>query len=309
MQFQANALLHSLAHAWIQTPDLDRAIALCHEAIGLAVIDEGRVDEHWATPRRDARWVLLGDPDETAGRLCLIEGEARADQDGLPRGLDSVEIVVGDVDVVAARIDAAPGTRRLGQTFDADLTELGGNQHRSALWHMPWGTHFIITAGLTATPGRDFPSTGRMAGRVFEVHVRTDSHADGLRFYADALGMPALMTAHLDRGPIHQAWGLAEGTTVDMDLLKTGPEGTGLGAVELQGHAAETLQAGARGGTAGLTFEAGDLPAVHTALTDAGYRPTPIAPCPAGPSAGVPGFTVRGVEGEPIEIIEARTTA
>lgn len=305
MSLRANPLLNSLRCAWVQTPDLDLATTWCAEAIGLAVLDTGKADSHWATDSTPARWVLLGDPDESAGRLCLIEGEARPDLDGLQRGLDSVEIVVADVDRVGARIDAIPGTRRLGQTFVADLTELGGNQHRSAVWCMPWGTHVIITAGVTPTPGRAFPSTDKEAGRVFEVHVRTDRYEDGLRLYREGLGMPALMSARLEGGPIHDAWGIPDGVPIAMDLLKTGPEGTGLGAVELQGHEAARLQQEYRGGTSGLTFECTDLVRARRSLEDAGYGPGPFGPVAAGPWAGAPGFTVSGVEGELLEFITA----
>jgi len=304
MHFPENPLLRSLMCAWVQTPDLDQARALCTTAIGLSVLDSGTVATHWATPVRGARWILLGDPDEDVGRLCLIEGSARPDTPGLPRGLDSVELVVADVDRVAARVDGFPGTRRIGRTIEADLADLGGNRHRSALWRMPWGTHLIVTAGLTAVPGREFPRTDKEAGRVFEVHVRTSRHADGLALYSGALGMHPLMSARFDRGPIHEAWGLPAGRPVAMDLLKTGPAGTGLGAVELQGHDADTLQAAARGGTTGLTFAAPDVALVHARLRDAGHHPSPVARIDAGPFTGRSGFTVSGVEGELLEIIE-----
>ncbi|MBX6750603.1 MAG: hypothetical protein IRY85_13195 [Micromonosporaceae bacterium] len=304
MDFPASPLLRSLKCAWVQTPDLDQARTLCARAIGLSVLDSGAVETHWATTIRGARWVLFGDRDEDVGRLCLIEGVARPDAPGLPRGLDSVEIVVADVDRVAARVDAFPGTRRVGRTIEADLAELGGNRHRSALWRMPWGTHLIVTAGLTAVPGRQFPTTDKEAGRVFEVHVRTSRHADGLALYSGALGMHPLMSARFDRGPIHQAWGLPTGRPVAMDLLKTGPAGTGLGAVELQGHNADTLQADAQGGTVGLTFEAPDVALVHAGLRTAGYEPSPVTRIAAGPFAGRLGFTVSGVEGELLEVIE-----
>jgi catechol 2,3-dioxygenase-like lactoylglutathione lyase family enzyme len=303
-RFPASHLLHSLRCAWVQVPDLEEAERLVTEGIGLARMGEGKVWDHWSTDLTGARWLLFGDEDEQVGRLCLVEGVARPDEPGLPRGLDSVELVVADVDRAAARIDTFPGVQRVGTTFTADLSELGGNQHRSALWRMPWGTHVIITAGLTPTPGRDFPSTRREAGRVFEVHVRTADHARGTALYAGALGLRSLMSATLTEGPIHQAWSIPDGRTVSMDLLKTGPEGTGLGAVELQAHDEASLQQGTEGGTAGLTFEAADLEAVRSALTEHGFDPSPVTPRSEGPLAGVPGFTVRGVEGEWLEVVE-----
>lgn len=306
MSFRANPLLSSLSCAWVQTSDLDQAAALCTEAIGLAVLDAGKADAHWAAGGTGSRWVLLGDPDESAGRLCLVEGEERSRDGGLPRGLDSVEIVVADVDRVGRRLDSMAGVHRLGQSFVADLAELGGNQHRSALWRMPWGTHLIITAGVTQTPGREFPSTEKEAGRVFEVHLRTDRYDDGLRLYRDAFEMPSLMTACLDRGPIHQAWSIPEGVPVAMDLLKTGPEGTGLGAVELQGHRTDRLQPATRGGTLGLTFACADLDALRRSLQRIGRDDLePVAAVAAGPYAGVPGFTISGVEGERLEFVAA----
>lgn len=305
MTLPADPLLNSLRCAWVQTPDLDLATVWCTDAIGLAVLDAGEAGSHWATDAAPARWVLLGDPDESAGRLCLIEGVARPEVEGLQRGLDSVEIVVTDVDRAGARIDAVPGARRVGRTFVADLAELGGNQHRSALWCMPWGTHVIITAGVTPTPGRAFPSTDKEAGRIFEVHVRTERYEEGLRLYRDSLEMPTLMSARLESGAIHDAWGIPSGAPVAMDLLKTGPEGTGLGAVELQGHEPARLQQGSRGGTAGLTFDTADLARVRSSLEGAGYRPGPVGPVAEGPWVGTPGFTLSGVEGELLEFIAA----
>lgn len=309
IRFPASHLLHSLKCAWVQVPDLAGAEHLVTEGIGLTRMDAGRLRDHWSTDLPGARWLLFGDEDEQAGRLCLVEGVARPAAQELPRGLDSVELVVADVDRAAARIDAFPGVHRVGAPFTADLSQLGGNQHRSALWRMPWGTHLIITAGLTPTPGRSFPTTRREAGRVFEVHVRTADHTRGTALYAGALGLRSLMSATLAQGPIHQAWSIPAGRTVVMDLLKTGPVGTGLGAVELQAHDAASLQDGVEGGTAGLTFEAADLEAVRSSLAERGFDPSPVTPRTSGPLTGALGLTVRGVEGEWLEVIEQEDAA
>lgn len=299
----ANPLLESMACAWVQVPALAPARRALIDALGLVEIDSGRV-EHDDTPAQPgARWLLLGDPDDEFGRLCLVEGVGRMDEIGLPRGLDSVEVVVADVDEVAARLDALPDAVRVGRTLVADLSELGGNQHRSALWRMPWGTHLIVTAGLTEAKGREFPRTGRRAGRVFEVHLRTDRHAAALALYAEAMTMPVLMTAQWAGGPIHDAWGLPPGSPVAMDLLKTGSEGTGAGAVELQGHPTERLQRGTAGGTCGLTFFVADLQAVHLSLRSQGFHPTVPARRRSGPHRGRMGFTLAGVEGEWLEFL------
>ena len=304
----ANPLLESMACAWVQVPALAAARRALVDGLGLVEIDSGRV-QHDDTPAQlGARWLLLGDPDGEFGRLCLVEGVARMGELGLPRGLDSVEIVVADVDEVATRLDALPDAFRVGKTLVANLTELGGNEHRSALWRMPWGTHLIVTAGLTEAKGREFPRTGRRAGRVFEVHLRTDRHAAALALYAEAMTMPALMTAQWRSGPIHDAWGLPPGSPVAMDLLKTGSAGTGAGAVELQGHPTERLQRGTSGGTCGLTFLAADLEAVHLSLGRQGFHPTAPARRRSGPHRGRMGFTLTGVEGEWLEFLAPEAT-
>lgn len=299
----ANPLLESLACAWVQVPAMVAARRALVDGLGLVEVDAGLVEGYDAPTHPGARWLLLGDPDDDVGRLCLVEGVGRPDENGLPRGLDSVEVVVADVDQIAAQIDALPDTIRIGHTLVADLAEFGGNQHRSALWRMPWGTHLIITAGLTEARGREFPRTGRRAGRVFEVHLRTDRHAAALALYAEAMVMPVLMTAQWERGPIHDAWGLPDGSPVAMDLLKTGPEGTGAGAVEVQGHPTEQLQRGTAGGTCGLSFFVADLEAVYRSLCRQGYHPTDSSYRRSGPHRGRLGFTVAGVEGEWLEFV------
>lgn len=299
----ANRLLESLACVWVQVPALAPARRALVDALGLVEITAGVVEDDSIPSRPGARWLLLGDPDDDIGRVCLVEGTERRGGDGLPRGLDSVEVVVADVDQVAARLDALPDTVRVGHTLVADLAELGGNQHRSALWRMPWGTHLIVTAGLTEAKGREFPRTQRQAGRVFEVHVRTDKHAATRALYADGLAMPVLMTARWVSGPIHDAWGLPEGSPVAMDLLKTGPEGTGAGAVEVQGHPTEMLQPGSTGGTCGLSFFVSDLDAVHRSLRHQGHEPGDPVRRRSGPHRGRLGFTLVGPEGEWLEFV------
>lgn len=140
---KVNPLLTSLPCAWVQVPSLASARRVVVDA--------------------------LGGPDDKVVRLCVTEGIARSGSAQLPRGLDSVEVVVADVDLVAARIDELPDRTRVGYTLMADLAEFGGNQHRSALWRMPWGTHLIVMAGLTKPVGREFARTDRQAGRVFKV--------------------------------------------------------------------------------------------------------------------------------------------
>lgn len=304
----ANPLLESLACAWVQVPALAAARRLLVDGLGLVEINSGRVGHDEAPVQAGARWLLLGDVDEAYGRICLVEGLGRTDEFGLPRGLDSVEVVVAHVDLVAARLDALPEAVRVGKTLTADLTELGGNQHRSALWRMPWGTHLIVTAGLTEANGREFPRTGSRAGRVFEVHLRTDRHAAALDLYAEAMAMPVLMAAQWATGPIHDAWGLQPGSPVTMNLLKTGGEGTGAGAVELQGHATGALQRGTAGGTCGLTFHVANLEAVHHSMRSRGFSPTSPAPRRSGPHRGRVAFTLAGVEGEWLEFLAVGRT-
>jgi catechol 2,3-dioxygenase-like lactoylglutathione lyase family enzyme len=289
-------LLENLACAWVGVAEVEEAARLLVEAVGLHLLDAGQ------------RWVLLGEPGASSGMVCLVDDRIRPSGGGLPRGWDSVEIVVADVNTAAERLEGRPGVARVWGPRDVDLSALGSNVHRSAVWRMPWGTHLILTMGITQPANRSFPSASPGGGRVFEVHLRTDRFDRALDLYAKALQMPVLMHMRGSHGPIQEAWGLPAGTPVTMSLLKSGGAGTGGGAVELQGHAGASLQsriAGTAGGTCMVTFASADLAAVHQAVREAGFRILREPSLRAhGPFTGRQSFVVAGVEQERLEFIE-----
>ena len=300
--FQTCSLLESLACAWVGVADVAEAARLLFEAVGLHLLADGVLGD-------GRRWVLLGERGASSGMVCVVEDRIRPSGAGLPRAWDSVEIVVGDVDAAAERLEGRSGVVRVWGPRDTDLSDLGSNVHRSGVWRMPWGTHLLLTMAVTQPVNRSFPSAAE-GGRVFEVHLRTDRFDRALDLYAGALQMPVLMEMHGTHGLFQDAWGLPAGTPVTMSLLKSGGPGTGGGAVELQGHAAASLQprhadTGTAGGTCMVTFASADLAAAHHAVRSAGFRLLrEPAPRTHGPFTGRRSFVVVGAEGERLEVVE-----
>jgi hypothetical protein len=303
-----STFVEELAWVWIEVPGLDDTAGRLRDLLGLEDRAEGTLGPDCVPGRwTGRRWSLLGPPGFSYGMICLVEGEARPGTDALPRGWDSVELVVEDVDAAAGRLAEWPGVRPVAEPFTTDLSELGSNVHRSGVWRMPWGTHLILTTGITEPQGRRFPSARRGTGPVFEVHLRSADHDTAQRLYGKSLGMPALMAADFTEGPLHRAWAIAEGTPVRMSLLKSGHEGTGRGAIELQGHPEPNLApAGLPGGTGLVTYACADLDAAHAAVLAGGHRATEPAVAGSGPSAGRRAFVAYGAEGEPVQLMAHR---
>lgn len=59
------------------------------------------------------RWIYLQSSGERFGGICLFEDEARQYDGSLPRGWDSVELVVADVDAAASRLAGVAGATAL----------------------------------------------------------------------------------------------------------------------------------------------------------------------------------------------------
>ena len=301
-------LLDDLRCVWVAVPDIVAAARLLEHALGFERRAGGARLPPLAGPpgSAGAPWAMFATHDETRGAICVFAGRGRPVHPGLPRGWDCVEAVAADVDASAAALASIPDVTVVRSPFTSDLSELGSNVHRSAIWRMPWGTHLILTTGLTEAHGREFPRAGSRTGRVFEVHLRTDRFAAARRFYADRLGMPSLIDVEHQAGPMHTAWSLPDGHPIRMSFLKTGDTGTGNGAVELQGHPGRALHPrdpfGAPvGGTAMVTFVTTDLAGVCDALSGiAGAQPTEVR---AGPFPGR-AVQVPGAEGELVQVVE-----
>lgn len=311
-------LAEELVCVWIEVPDLDDTAERFQRVLGLQPRDTGLLNEEFeafwdvrpAVPER--RWALLGPPGFSYGMVCLVAGSPRPALPTLPRGWDSVELVVEDVDAAAARLAEWPGAVPVVHPFTADLSSMGSNVHRSTVWRMPWGTHLILTTGITQPEGRRFPWAESGTGPVFEVHLRTDRYAAAHGLYARALAMPPLMSERLTSGPIHDAWGIEAGTPVEMSLLKSGREGTGRGAIELQGHPGAGIDPPSGdgrlpGGTAMITYACPDLDAAHAAVLADGHRAGPVRVIGAGPLGDRRAFMIFGVEGERVHIVAHRT--
>lgn len=304
-------LLDGLRCVWIGVPDLPVAAQIFEDALGFRRTAEGTTLPAMAGPGvLPSPWIHWTAPGERSGAICVFADRARPPREGLPRGWDCVEAVVADVDASADALASVPGVVAVHAPFTTDLSDEGSNVHRSAVWRMPWGTHLILTAGMTVPAEREFPTAPGRVGRVFEVHLRTDDFPAARRFYADVLGMPSLIDVLHTFGPMHEAWSLPQGHLVQMSFLKTGGPGTGRGAVELQGHPRSALQprdgsgAGLPGGTAMLTCTTSRLDAAHAAVTAAQFPATTPRRIEHGPMAGHRAVLVRGTEGELLQLVE-----
>ncbi|MGI5158897.1 hypothetical protein [Microbispora sp. CA-102843] len=311
-------LLEELACVWIEVPGLDDAAERFQRLLGLQLRGTGLLNEEFEAfwnvrpSVTDRRWALLGPPGFPYGMVCLVAGTARPVRHTLPRGWDSVELVVEDVDAAAARLAEWPGAVPVVRPFTADLSSMGSNVHRSTVWRMPWGTHLVLTTGITQPAGRRFPWAESGTGPVFEVHLRTDAYAEAHRLYARTLAMPPLMSEEFTSGPVHEAWGIEPGTRVRMSLLKSGREGTGRGAIELQGHPRAAIDPPSGdgllpGGTVMVTYACADVDAAHAAVLAGGHRAGPVRVTGAGPLGDRRSFMVFGVEGERVHIVEHDT--
>jgi hypothetical protein len=304
-------LLADLRCVWVGVPDLAVAQDILRRVLGLEPRAGGNRLAPLAGPpgSAGAPWTLFAAPGESVGALCVFADRARPARAGLPRGWDCVEAVAADVDASARALDAIDGVSVVRSPFTSDLSEFGSNVHRSGVWRMPWGTHLILTAGLTEAVGREFPRARSRTGRVFEVHLRTDRFPAARRLYADLLGMPSLIDVEQRAGPMHAAWSLPEGHPIRMSFLKTGGVGTGGGAVEVQGHPTAALHPSVSlrqttpGGTAMVTCTTRDLDAVCHALTAAPGYPLTGPVTVGGPYAGR-AVLVTGAEDETLQIVE-----
>lgn len=302
--------LDELRCVWIGVPDLPVAVRIFEDALGFQRTAEGTTLPAMAgQAARPSPWIHWTAPGERSGAICVFADRARPPREGLPRGWDCVEAVVADVDASADALAAVPGVVVVHAPFTTDLSDEGSNVHRSAVWRMPWGTHLILTAGMTAPAEREFPTAPGRVGRVFEVHLRTDDFPATRRLYADVLGMPSLIDVQHTSGPMHEAWSLPQGHLVRMTFLKTGGPGTGRGAVELQGHPRRALQPAngstdLPGGTAMLTCTTSRLDAAHAAVTAARFPVTAPRRVEDGPMAGHRAVVVLGAERELLQLVE-----
>ncbi|MGW5158205.1 hypothetical protein ACWEPN_22250 [Nonomuraea wenchangensis] len=314
-QPRRTGLLQELACVWIEVPGLDDAAECFQRLLGLQPRGTGLLDEEfeafWNVRPSVAgrRWALFGPPGFRYGMVCLVEGAARPVRNTLPRGWDSVELVVEDVDAAAAQLAGWPGAVPVARPFTTDLSSMGSNVHRSTVWRMPWGTHLILTTGITQPADRRFPHAESGTGPVFEVHLRTDAYDEAHRLYARTLAMPPLMSEEFTSGPVHRAWGIEPGVPVRMSLVKSGREGTGRGAIELQDHPCATIDPPIGdgllpGGTVMVSYACADVDAAHAAVLAGGHRAGPVRAIGAGPLGERRSFVVRGAEGERVHLVE-----
>ena len=227
-----------------------------------------------------AHGTLYSAPGWSRGCIRVVEGPRRASKAGLIAGWDCVELAIADVDGAVRRLgELREGELVFGPTT-VDLSAYGSAQHRSAVWRAPWGTHVILTAGVTQPEGRTFPAprAGDTCGPVFEVHLRAAAECGAAEFYQEVLGMRVLMRMDVTDGPIHDVWHIPKQTRVDMVMVTGCGPGSGNGAIEIQAHDPAVIGASPYssselfGGTSVVSYRCPDLQATSDLLSRRGLE-------------------------------------
>jgi catechol 2,3-dioxygenase-like lactoylglutathione lyase family enzyme len=260
-----------------------------------------------ASTEHSAHGQSYSAPGWNRGRIRVVEGPARGPRSGLIAGWDCVELAVADVDGVVGRLGELGEGDLVFGPITVDLSAHGSAQHRSAVWRAPWGTHVILTAGVTQPKGRVFPAprAGDLCGPVFEVHLRAAAACGAARFYQQVLGMRILMRMDVTDGPIHDVWDIPNGTSVDMVMVTGRGEGTGNGAIEIQAHDPAVIgtppyaPSELFGGTSVVSYGCPDLKATSDMLSRRGFEWHR-----SGES-----LWVRGPVGEWLELVSEANTA
>ena len=311
---EVSPYLQALTLTWIEVPDLGFAKNFFVEILGYVIRSqgEGAVEFEYLGISPSTKWIIVGAPDATTGEVLLFEGKARKVESGFPRGWDSIEAVSGDIDQIYAEVSKYPEIKVAFEPFDADFSDLSSNVHRSACWLLPWGNHVMLTQAVTQPEGREFPKSSVKAGRVFEMHLRTDQYEAGRHLFIDLLEMPQLMDISVTSGPFHVGWKLEPDHLINMVFLKSGGLGTGGGAIELQGHPVAKLhpqtpsgRGQTPGGTAMVTLTSKSIETARARIVaDGKWDCTDILLAESGPHKGRRTFIFWAVENAAIELVE-----
>ncbi|MFO1426503.1 MAG: VOC family protein [Steroidobacteraceae bacterium] len=319
----AAPLPRALACATIAASEPAALVALLRDALGWRICAEGALDASleacWGIAARSAGayFWLLASPGADRGMIRVVQGADRWPARPIGARWSGVEIVVAEgIDELAARLASRPDFRLLKAPRSADFTSAGSNVHRFFHGRGPGGTHFMFTMAVTQARDRAFTAAMAPIGHVFAAPLVTADFNASRNFYREVLGMVPILQASMRTGLWHESWDLADGTPVELEILRGDAPGTGLGHIELQGYEARWIDAvEARadrfdGGASLVTFTVADiesawrrlrgLPGVHACTAE----PRPLA---AAPYAGGRSFCFIAPGGERIELCERWT--
>lgn len=275
-----SASVTSLACVTIAAPEPEALCDLLCMGLGWEVLAEGplteRHERQWGISAGSAgrRWRVLRAPGSDRGMIRVVLGKQRERSRRFASRWAGVEMVV------SADIDALWESLRAQVAFDPwkppvtmDWSQFGSNQHRACIGRTPGGTHLALTMAITKPQGREFPAATARVGHVFELPLITAQFDRSRAFYGETLGMSPILSSSFDRGPWHALWQLREPTPVRLDILKGDSPGTGLGAIELTGYAANLIDPQAAvadrfdGGTCMVSYVTPDIEAAFRALS------------------------------------------
>lgn len=217
---------NSIAHLVVGVRDLNAALQLWGQTLGLTIIaerhgpDVGLAQLWQLTPERIRAQALLGTPGLPAGRLHLVEFAdplPPVRQDAKPTDLvpKNIDIVCDDIQVRFAELTRAG--YRFRSTPARYEAEEGGAVLEIFEALMP--AHDNVNVVLLQLVGREFPFTPQgFAGVSSFVPVVPDAEAE-TQFYQEVLGLP-LNFIHRLAGPnIERMIGLPPGGAVEMRML------------------------------------------------------------------------------------------
>lgn len=288
--------------ATICVPDLALARESYRSVLGFEAVDGGVVPDElaasWQAPgTTGAAWVLLASPSRVAGGIRLVERSPAAGDQYAPLrtyGWAAIELVVRDVDAVAAAVDGAAAFTVLAPAIGL------GDAPDPALRAMqvvgPAGEPLYLTQIRRPVPGFELPTTADAVGGVFIVVLATSELPVARAFYEDAFAVRRASDRSAAIRVLNRAFGLAPSTGHRLSSLQL----TERCAIELDQYPA---------GASAREHRAELLPpgvAIVTAMVDApdttGWLPGPRC----APYRGAATTTRRGVQGELLELVARR---
>jgi hypothetical protein len=287
LDVSAAPLVDALLGATVPVTDPHRAAAAFADVLGWESLPTDRVD--------GSRSVIVRAPGTERGMIRLLEGEEGPRVTDLRKGWASVELVVRDVDALAARMERSGDFEVRTRPVTFDLTDIGSNVHRAAIAWGPGNLLMAFTMAITQPRGRRFTSAQSDVGPIFSVGLRTPTLDQTASLYRDALRMQVLLDVSWRAGQWHEIWNVPDGEEAALRLLKGAGEGTGLGTIEVQSFPADLLRPTPPPGISLVTYHTRDA----TTARESAQRVTEIV------DAASSSFVMAGGGGERLEVVES----
>ena len=224
----------SFSHAIVGTADLDEAMRLWVGTFGLSVIQQAVGDDRgletlWSLPPGSIRrQALLGLPDESTGRLYLVE--FTEPEPSVRDGARSFDLCPKNLDV------RLTGMHKRYEELVAAGWEMGSSPVRMPLDTMEVyevqlrGPDFT-NLSLVEVVGEELPFTPQGYVAVTQVVGTTPDNPSERAFFEEVFGLPHL-DYHLFEGPeVERMVGLPADAKLDMHIL--GNPDDALGRIEL----------------------------------------------------------------------------